>query len=753
MSKSSSLTRTVRSQLDHSAKLTGATRYIHDIELPGQLVAGVYRSPYPHARIKRIDISKAEKLPGVVAVITAADVPQNVYGPTQFKDWNILAADRVRFIGDEIAAVAAESQAALNAALAAIEIDFEELPAVFEPEEALRDDAPVLHEGVERNRPMHVHVERGDVEQAKQEAYVVRGGRYISNRIYQGHLEPIGAAAHWTEEDGLTIWAQSHIPYRARETYAAAFGLPEDRVRIIVPPMGGSFGAKYVLKVHVIVAALAMKCKRPVKLVLDRYEDMITAHPRVPLICDVQIGADREGNFLFKEVVVHADAGARIYWSPNVLVTACTRADSVYHFRNVKADGYLCYTNNSPTTCMRGFGNAEMLYVVENVIDELALALGMDPAELREKNIVREGETTIHGYKLDSCKLDECIEKVKEMSGWDRRDKLPPYRGLGMALANHVSGYSAIDPRFDGSTATIRLKTDGTFEVETGEIELGQGMSAAYANIASRILDVPAEQIVVLSGDTAKYPFGIGTLASRSTVIGGYAVLKAAKAMLRRLEELAASTLDNTAVYADGVIRHGEKEYTLAEAAMWHRTANAGELLTVKETHTTDVELPDATLYGDPSPNYPFAAHVAEVEVDPESGRVRVVGYWAAHDSGTIIHETMARSQVVGAVAQGIGWATMEDFVVTDGRVQNPSMMDYRMPGVKDIPPVEVTFIEGEDPHGPFGAKSVGEVALDPVPGAIANAIAHALGKRGRRLPLSPEHVWRLMNEGSEDDI
>lgn len=737
-----------KSPLDLNAKLSGETRYLHDLNFPGQLVGAIYRSPYAHARIVSINVDRAREVEGVAAVITADDVPDHKYGPTKFKDWNILAKDRVLFIGDEIAAVAAETKEAAERALSLIEVEFEPLPGVFDPEESLKPEAPSLHEDVELNTPMRLVVERGDLAEGRSKAVVVKGGRYFSNRIYQGHLEPVGAIASWSDEEGITIWAPSHIPYKARETYAAGFGLPEDKVRIIVPPIGGSFGAKYVLKVHVIAAALAMATRRHVKIILDRYEDMITAHPRMPLAFDIEIGADAEGNFVYKDVTAYADAGARIYWSPNVISTVCTRPDNIYHFHSVKSVGYLCYTNNSPTTCMRGFGNAETLFAVESVIDEIALELNMDPAELRLKNIVHAGDTTLHGYRLDTCRLDECIEKVKELSGWDRRSSLPPYRGLGLAIANHVSGFRAIDPRFDGSTAVIRLKQDGEFEVETGEIELGQGMSLTYARIAAKLLGVPDNAITVKSGDTGRYPFGIGTLASRSTVMGGNAVQKAALSMERKLTALTREVLGEAAEYREGEVVFAGKAYPLSELAAWHRARHAGEELAVKETYVPDTELPDSTYYGHPSPNYPFAAHAAEVEVDPDTGRTKVVGYWAVHDSGTIIHETMAKGQVLGAIAQGIGWVTLEDLQVKEGKVLNPSMMDYRMPGAKDMPQAEVFFIQGEDPNGPLGAKSIGEVALDPVPGTIANAIAHATGKRGRALPLSAEKVWKSLHEG-----
>ena len=734
-----------RSPHDPFSKMFGETQFIHDMNLPGQLAGAVLRSPHPHARIKRIDTSKAYTISGVKAVITGDDVPHYTFGPTKYKDWNILAKDRVLFIGDEVAAVAAETKEAAESAIQAIEVEYEILPAVFEAEEALKQAAPVLHEGEPQNRPMLLELERGDVEKAAAKAHIVRGGRYIINPIYQGHLEPVATLANWTNE-GLTVWAGSHIPYRARETYAAAFGLPEDQVRIVVPPIGGSFGSKYVLKIHLISAALSKAAKRPVKIVLDRKEDMITAHPRVPLVIDIEIGADKDGTFVYKDTVVYANAGARIYWSPNIVSTACTRPDSVYHFHNVRSIGNLCYTNVSPTTCMRGFGNAEMLFAVESVIDDLAEGLGMDPTEVRMRNIVRKNEVTIHGYKLATCNLDKCIERVKEISGWHRRDSLPPNKGLGIALANHVSGFSAIDPRFEGSTAVMRLKASGEIEVETGEIDLGQGMTQTYAEIVQKVLGLRST-IVVKSGDTSKYPFGIGTLASRSTVMGGNAVKLATEQFKSKLLDFASARFGGKAVIEDGMVKADTSSYSLADLAGFYRSAHAGDEMAVRASYVPDTELPDKTYYGDPSPNYPFAAHVAEVEVDPETGKTKVTGYWAVHDSGTIISHVRAKSQVVGAVAQGIGWVTMEELKVKDGKVLNPSILDYRMPGPMDIPDVEVEFIEEPDPNGPLGAKSVGEVALDPVPGAIANAIKHAIGIRGYDLPLTPEKIWKLRKE------
>jgi CO/xanthine dehydrogenase Mo-binding subunit len=718
---------------DDRAKLAGATRYIADLQLEGALVGGIVRSPHPHARIVRIDTSRALAIPGVRAILTGADVPHVTFGPTAVKDWNILARERAIMIGDEVAAVAATDRRTLETALAAIEVEYEPLPALFDPEEALREGAPAIHPSAERNRPLHIKVERGDVDAALANAHLVVSRRYTTNRIYQGYLEPNAVIARW-DSDGLTLWAPSHIATRARETYAAAFALPLEQVRIIVPPIGGSFGGKYVLKVHLIAAALARAAKAPVKIVQDRADDMEAAHPRVPIVTDICIGVDADGRFVGKDVVVYADAGSRVYWSPNVVATACTRPDNLYDFGTVRAEGHLVYTNQSPTTCMRGFGNAEALFAVENVIDEIAERLEIDPAELRRKNVVRAGETTIHGWRLGTCELDACISEAQRLSRWERRATLPRWRGLGIALANHVSGFRPIDPRFEGSNALARLHPDGTLEIETGEIDLGQGLSAAYAALAERVLGIDANAVVVRSGDTGRYPYGIGTLASRGTVIGGNAVVRAC-------EELAALL----APYRAGGA-------SLEKAGQAYAAANDGRAAEVSARYTPDTEMPDKRGYGNASPNYPFAAHVAEVEVDPLTGKVRVVGYWAAHDSGTIVNPVGARSQVIGAIAQGIGWVLMEDLIVGGGRVANPSMMDYRLPGSDDVPPVEIAFIETPDPSGPLGAKSLSECAIDPVAAAISNAIAHATGARGRDLPLTPERIWSLLASAEPEE-
>jgi len=734
---------------DKRSKIRGETLYLQDVELPGQLHGAVLRSPHAHSTIRRIDVSKASEVEGVKKILTCKDVQKIPYGPTRIKDWNILADDRVLFVGDEVAAVVAATKTAALRALSAIKVEYEPLPAVFTPEEALGNAAPRIHH--ERaNEAVKIVVERGDVNEALSKASVVRGGRFVLNRVYHAYMEPTNVIADWDEVTGLTLLARSHIPYMARELYASALGLPISKVRIVVPPFGGSFGHFYISKSHVIAAALAIAAHAPVKLEFDRHEDMLANYPRVPLTIDIKIGTDIQGNFVGKSTEIYADAGARVFWSPNVLAVACTRIDSLYNFHNVKAVGHLCYTNNSPTTCMRGFGMPDIAFAVESTIDELAKSLKMDPLELRRRNIVHKNETTMHGYRLDSCELEECLTRVAKMAGWERREQLPPNHGLGIGLAIHVSGFRPIEPRYEGSTAIARLNPTGEIEIETGEIDVGEGLSETYATIAANQLGIAPTSVRIKSGDTAKYPLGIGTLASRGTVLGGNAVSMAAQRLKSAINHFAKQTLGIDAqLVKDGIVTP-TSTYSFAQIAQMYEKAHHGQSMLVEATYIPHTDMPDAKYYGNPSPAYPFAAHIAEVEVDPETGRTKVVAYWAAHDSGVIIDHISAQSQVIGGITQGIGGALLEELVLQDGRIGNPSMMDYRIPGFDDVPQIHVDFVQTPDPNGPMGAKSLAEVALDPSMAAIANAISHATGRTVRTLPATAERVWKIIHELGE---
>ena len=745
-------------QLDIVEKLTGATAYIGDLSRPGMLHGAIVRSPVPHGRIVRVDTTAARRLPGVRAVVTAADAPEVAFGPYN-PDWEILARHKVRFVGDEIAAVAAVTPEVARAAAELVTVEIEELPPVLTPAEALVPGAPLIWEGRADNAPTVFDIERGDVAAAFDRADLVVEGTYNTSRIYHGYLEPIGTIAEY-QNGRYVLHAPTHIPYRARLTYAAALQVDLDRIRIVVPPIGGSFGAKYEMNTPLIAGLLARESGAPVRILFDREEDAAIAHPRPPFEFHNRIAVAADGTFLGREVDVVGVAGARTYWSPTVLATAVHRVDSLYNFGTMRGHGRLVYTNENPTTCMRGFGNAEALFGIEQMVDEIALRLDLDPMDIRRRNAVREGQTSLHGWRISSSRLPECMERVDRMSGFSTRrrrvagdDGARPgvLRGMGLAIGHHVSGYKTILADYDGSSAILRLGGDGSAALFVGEPDIGQGHRTVLAQIVAEQLGLPPASIDVREVDSAMSPAAVGTLASRAATMAGQAVVAATRDAVAKLSAFLGELAETDSVTWDGDRFHSPDPdaapVTLREALALYAKVNCGLPLLAQGVHRPATEAPDATKYGNPSAAYPFAAHVAEVEVDTETGQVQVVGYWAAHDSGTILNPATARSQVIGGVAQGIGWALMEDVTVREGVVRNPNFLDYRIPGGGDIPPVQVEFVDGYEPNGPLGAKSLAEVAINPVVAAIANAVYDATGLQSHDLPLSGAALWARLQE------
>ena len=748
-------------QVDIEAKLRGETAYIADVSLPNMAHAAIVRSPVPHGIIRGIDTSRAERVPGVLAVATAADTPDTAFGPYT-PDWEVFARRKVRYIGDEIAAVAALDEATARYAAGLVEVDIQELPPVFDPIAAIMDGAPVIWDEHADNVSTTFTIERGDVRAAFDAADLVLDDVYSTNRIYHAYLEPIGAIAHY-DRGTYVLHVPTHIPYRARLTYAAALGVGLDRIRLVVPAIGGSFGAKYEMNTPLIAGVLSRKAGRPVRILFGRDEDAAYAHPRPPFVFRNRIAVRADGTFLGRETEVIGIAGARTYWSPTVVATAVHRVDSLYHFRTMTGRGRLVYTNEPPTTCMRGFGNAESLFGIEQMIDELGERLALDPVEIRLRNAVKEGDTSLHGWYISSSKLPECVARVTDMSDYHRRRRsVPPtaaerhgtLRGTGLAIAHHVSGYRTIVGDYDGSSAILRIGGDGAVSLYVGEPDIGQGETTILAQLVADELGLNPSEIAVHGIDSALSPAAVGTLASRATTMAGMATVAAATDARMKLTAFAAAhwaVPAETVSWVEGSVvdLQGDREpLGLREIARLHGVANCGLPLLAQGVHHPRTVVPDKDKYGNPSAAYPFAAHVAEVEVDCDTGHVTVVGYWAAHDSGTIINPATARSQVVGAIAQGIGWATMEDVVMRQGVVGNPNFLDYRIPGAGDLPAVQVEFVDGYEPNGPRGAKSLAEAAINPVVAAIANAVYNATGLRCKDLPISPERMWRYLHRG-----
>jgi CO/xanthine dehydrogenase Mo-binding subunit len=729
-------------------KAMGKTRFVTDLVLPRMLFGRTLRSPYPHAAIKSIDTSRAQALPGVKAVVTHADTPGIKFGPRS-EDWTIFAADKVRFDGDEVAAVAAVDEDTAEEALELISVEYEELPFVADPVEAMQPGAPLVHADKPGNIAAEFKVEAGDVDQAFKDSHIIYEDRYFTNQVYQAYMEPMGALADVDSSGRIVLWAGTQIPNMMRITYAHALGISPDNIRVVVPDYGGAFGAKMENNVHLVAAVLAQKAGRPVRLINSRHDDFIAGNPRVPMYIDIKLGATRDGLLTGKEVRVVGAAGARLVYSQVIVSTACYRVDSLYRFRHVRSKGYTVYTNTVPTSCFRGFGNSQATFVLESSLDMIAEQLNMDPAELRIKNGMGPNETSVHGWKINSSGLKDCVTQATEKAAWpEKRQEKKPLKGIGLACCNHVSGNRPFAREFDGGAGIVRIGQDGRVTVYHGESDMGQGQKTTFAQIAAERLGVPLEIVNVPDVDTDISPFGLGSFATRGTLMGGNGVLAAARDAYQQLAEVAAEILE--ARPEDVECRRGrffvsgspEKNLPFKEVAAQATYARHGAPVVGTGFYDPPTVLPDPeTKYGNISPAYPFACQIAEVEVDPATGQVTVTNFVAAHDVGRAINPMATEGQIRGGVTQGLGWALMENMAYENGKVINPDFVDYIVPSALDVPDIHPILVEPIEPNGPYGAKGIGEPALNPTMAAITNAIYNATGIRIKALPVSPEKI------------
>ena len=752
--------------VDGPDRITGSADFVTDIKLPGMLHGKILRSPLPHARIVSIDTSKAASLPGVKAVITFEDTPGIPFGAMEaFKDWYILAKDKVRFVGEEVAAVAAVDEHTAERALELIEVEYEELPAVFGPREAMEPGAPSIN-GRENNVVSTFKMERGDPDAAFGQADLVLEAEYYTTQVYQAYMENMAVVARAEKNGGYTMWLPVQTPNKTRLSYATALDVPAESIRVIKPFMGGGFGGKMEADLHVVAAVLARKTGRPVRIANSRDEDMIAGNPRVPMHIHLRMGFTRNGRFAAKDVMIVAANGARTVFSPPIMSTACYRVDTLYTFENVRALGYAVDTNTVPTGAFRGFGNSQMTFALETMIDEASLRLGIDPVELRKRNAPPStGWTSVHGWEVGTSAFVECLDEAAKMSGFLARRTRGDAdgagdgngavrRGIGLAACNHVSGNKAFFPPFDGSASIFRIGEDGKVTVFHGECDMGQGQTTIFSQIAAEALGAKLSDVTIAVEDTQVAPFGLGSFATRGTTLGGMGIKKGGEAakemmLLAAAEhfgaEVSALETEESEVYlkADPSIR-----VTFAKLARGSMFSRGGMPMVAQGVWVPDTVAPDpVTKYGNISPAYVYGVHVAEVEVDTETGEVRVLDYWASHDVGRMINPMLLEGQVQGGVCQGIGWALTEEMITRDGRILNHTLLDYRIPGTKDMPRVKTHFAEPVDPNGPFGAKGIGEPALNPVAAAVANAVFDAIGIRFRELPISAGKVLAALRE------
>lgn len=738
--------------LDGLEKVTGRARYVPDLKVEGMLHGRILRSPYPHARLKKVDISKAERISGVRDIITGEKVSQHKFGP-MVPDWVILPDDKVRFHGDEVAAVAATSEESAAEALSLIEVEYEVLPAVFDPELAMAEEAPLLYEEKENNIATTFYVHKGDVDKALAGSDLVFEETYQTNQVYQAYMETMAAVAAPGDYERLTMWLSTQIPSMSRLRYAEALEICAEDLRIIKPHVGGGFGAKFEYKAHILAAVLARRTGSPVRMVNNREEDFRAGNPRVPMKIWIKLGLAKDGTLLAKDTRIIAGNGARTVYAPAITSTACYRIDSLYKFKNVRSTGYTVYTNTIPTSCFRGFGNAQMHFAMESALDTICHQYNLDPIKIRQQNGVTPGFTSIHGWEIKSCALKECLDKAVEESNWyDKKkepaEKSPVKKGIGVAICNHVSGNRPFFKPFDGSSALVRLTPEGKAIVFTGEADIGQGMNTAFALIAAEAVGLDVKNVRTAAVDTDISPFGLGSFATRGTTIGGRAVYEAAvnlkKQLLEHLARVYEKKIEQITIN-EGQIYFDDQEdpITVAKAIQTISYTLGGTSLVGHGVFVPETVLPDENKYGNVSPAYPFGCHIAEVEVDTETGKARLLNYWAVHDVGRVINKQTLEGQVEGGVMMGAGWALGEDMVVKEGKLLNPNFHDYCLPTAMDTPRGRIYsyFLESGDPNGPFGAKGIGEPSLNPVPAAIANAVFDAVGVRVKNLPITPEKI------------
>ena len=757
-------------QVNARSKVLGRAQYAGDIKLPGMLHGKVLRSPYPHARIVSIDTSAALALPGVKAVLTGLDGPRTLWG-VHHKERRILAEGKVRFAGEEVAAVAAVTEEIARDALDLIHVEYEELPAILTPEDALDPDAPGVHDN--RNNISHdIQFERGNVEAGFAAAHLVHEATYTTHAQYPGYMEPMASVATVDADGRLQVWTSTQSAFLVRARLAAVLEMPVSQIRVIQATTGGGFGGKMIEDANNLIAArLALATGKPVRLVNNRLEDFLACCSSLPERITLKLGMDKDGIIVAKDVRIVAECGAYSGLSAEVMHVSAMRSDNMHRLQNVRSHATLVYTNNPPHGAFRGFGGTQMLFALNSHIDTMARTLGLDVIDVHKRNAIGAGETSVHGWKVGSTGLLQCIDQCTAAIGWAGKRALtaqaggtrasPKRRGVGMGAAMHVSGNRTIG-NWDGSSVMLKINEDGRVVVHSGEADAGQGAMTMLAQVVAHELDIPLAHVHVALPDTDVSPWCIGALASRVTIAGGNAAIVAAGLARDKLFALASEALkapaDQLQLAAGLVSVQGDlsRKFTLAELARMHIWRHGGEGIQVVGSWDSKTVMHDDKVYGNIAPAYSFAAQAVEVEVDTETGQVTVVNSFVSDDCGKAFNPQAVHGQSNGAAAQAIGWTLYEHMQLDGGRLMNGNFADYTMPTADALPKLQSGIVESNDPNGPHGAKGASETAILPGASAIANAVFDAVGVRITDLPITPEKVLaalRNLNRGAEKKI
>jgi xanthine dehydrogenase molybdenum-binding subunit len=741
-------------------RVVGKGVYGIDLMLKDQLHGAILRSQYAHAKIVSIDTSEAKKIPGVHAVVTAADAPNVRYGRSYF-DRHILARDKVRFMGDPVAAVAAESLAVAKQALKKIKVVYEPLPVAIDPEEATKPEAPTLHEDMPlpksipadaklKNICGHAVVHVGDAEKAMAEADVVVEEVYETKMIHPQYLEPRSAAGQMEPNGRLTVWANAQAPFPVRQEVAKTLGLPLNNVRVISAGLGGGFGGKGSgitsgAAIEPICGLLAIKAKRPVMIVLDKAEETISTTIRAGAKMYIKTGVKKDGTIVARTGKVFYDAGGYSGFGVQAGGRCTNMLGGWYLMPNCHIDGYTVYTNKQVCGPVRGPGGPQAAFAVESHMDSIAAKLGMDPVEFRLKNTPKPGDKIVGVPKLRDVSLGETIRIAKEKIGWGKV-KLEKNQGIGIATG------SWIESAGPGGGAIVKVNEDGSVTVHIGKIDMGTIPGFGIPMIVAEELGVPVEDVTVVNVDTDASPWDAGTVGSRGILVSGTASRLAAIDARNQIFKMAASQLEASPDDLEIVNKQIRVKGTPAKAvALATIATNAHNVIGEVIGRGYFDNVAAGAEEKQRGSSQPFTAHACIVEVNPDTGNVKILKYVAVHDIGQPIHKAAAEGQIEGAAAMSIGQALCEQVVFdNDGRTMNPSFVDYLMPTINMMPRIETILVSGYPGAGPYGAKGAGEIACVPPMAAIANAIYNATGVRITKLPLSPENVLRALKEAEK---
>jgi|RhiMetdeSRZDD1v2_1073273.scaffolds.fasta_scaffold41950_4 CO/xanthine dehydrogenase Mo-binding subunit len=732
-------------RVEGPAKVSGQATYAADIRLPGMVWGKALRSPLPHARLVRVDTSAAERLPGVLAVLTARDLPDVLIGRRVY-DMPVLARERVRFIGEKVAVVAAVDPDVAEEALTRIEVEYEELPAVFDAEEAMRPDAPLLHPHY-RSYPhapaqyfsdlpnVHSHAtwKLGDIVQGFAQADRIFEHTFRTPHVHQGYIEPHASAVAIDASGRVQVWMSNKMPFRTRELLADAVEIPQENIVVNLVPIGGDFGGKGSLMDVALCYHLARRTGRPVKMVMTYTEELMAGNPRHPATISLRTGVTRDGRLVAREARVMFNSGAYAAFKPTPMVNlgGAGQAAGAYRIPHVKIDAYSVYTNCVPAGHMRAPGDPQVTFAVESAMDMMAAELGLDPLAFRRLNLLQDGDMLPSGHAIEHVKVAETLDAAVRASHWGQ-PKPRPYVGRGMAISHRHIGTG-------DANAEVRVESDGSVTLLTTVPDTGTGSHTILRQIVAEVLTLSVGQVRVQVGTTDAFAPDSGAGGSRVTHVAGQATYQAALALQQQICEVAASVLGcpTTAVTLDNgacVVHSAPTQcLTFAEVAA---AASAGQRPLRAQTLYRVSQAPHMS---------PFTAQVAEVEVDPDTGQVTLLDVVTAHDVGTIINPLGHQGQIEGGLMQGIGYGLLEEMRIDEGRIGTLSLGEYKLPNIKDIPPLRTVLVQEEVGPAPFQGKAIGESSITPIAAAIANAVDDAVDVRLDDLPITAEKVYQKL--------